>query len=75
MLAHTGSCTQAAREWHLTQSAVSQHSGTYGIYGLVDQQLYRENAKDDPAGQGLVGVFRVPGAPGTRCGWQVPPFK
>jgi porin len=48
------------------QSAVKQHSGTYGIYALADQQLYREKEKDDPAGQGLVGFFRVAGAPADR---------
>ena len=50
----------------LPQSLVRQHSGTYGVYFLADQQLYREQAKDDPAGQGLTGFFRVAGAPADR---------
>ena len=37
-----------------------------GIYALIDQQLYREHAQDDPASQGLVGFFRVAGAPADR---------
>ena len=50
----------------IPQSAVRQHSGTWGVYGLIDHQLYREQAKDDPAGQGLVGFFRVAGAPSEQ---------
>ena len=50
----------------LPQSLVRQHSGTYGVYFLADQQLYREQAKDDPARQGLTGFFRVAGAPADR---------
>ena len=45
---------------------VRQHSGTYGIYFLADQQLYQETGRDDPASQGLVGFFRVAGAPADR---------
>jgi len=42
------------------------HSGTYGAYFLADQTLLREVGKDDPAQQGLVGFFRVAGAPKDR---------
>ena len=42
------------------------HSGTYGGYFLVDQFLYLENDKADPARQGLVGFFRLTGAPPDR---------
>jgi len=46
--------------------SVTQNSGNYGVYALIDQQLYREQEKDDPASQGLVGFFRVAGAPADR---------
>jgi porin len=42
------------------------HSGTWGAYFLVDQYLYRETGKNDPAQQGLVGFFRLTGAPSDR---------
>jgi len=42
------------------------HSGTYGAYLLLDQTLFRERGRDDPAGQGLVGFFRIAGAPPDR---------
>ena len=42
------------------------HSGTWGGYLLLDQMLYREVGKNDPAQQGLVGFFRVTGAPPDR---------
>lgn len=45
---------------------VTYHPNTYGLYFLVDQTLYREVGKDDPAGQGLVGFFRLTGAPTDR---------
>jgi porin len=42
------------------------HSGTWGLYFLADQYLYQEIGKEDPAKQGLVGFFRVAGAPPER---------
>jgi len=45
---------------------VSFHPNTYGLYFLADQTLYREVGKDDPARQGLVGFFRLTGAPPDR---------
>src|ERR1043166_7884105 len=42
------------------------HPNTYGGYFLVDQTLFREVGKDDPAHQGLVGFFRLTGAPPDR---------
>lgn len=42
------------------------HSGTWGIYFLADQYLYQETGKEDPAKQGMVGFFRVAGAPADR---------
>jgi porin len=45
---------------------VGLHQYNYGIYFLAEQQLYREIGKDDPAQQGLVGFFRVAGAPSDR---------
>ena len=47
-------------------STVSYHPNTYGLYFLADQTLYCEVGKDDPAGQGLVGFFRLTGAPPDR---------
>ena len=47
-------------------ASVHQYSGNVGGYALIDQQLYREIEKDDPASQGLVGFFRVAGAPPDR---------
>jgi porin len=46
--------------------APKDHSGDYGVYFLAEQQLYNERDKSDPAKQGLVGFFRVAGAPGDR---------
>ena len=42
------------------------HSGNYGMYFLAEQQLFREKDKSDPAKQGLVGFFRLGGAPADR---------
>jgi porin len=44
----------------------STYSGNYGLYFLADQVLWREVGKDDPARQGLVGFFRIEGAPADR---------
>jgi Carbohydrate-selective porin len=44
----------------------TSHSGTWGLYFLADQYLYQEIGKDDPAKQGLVGFFRVAGAPSEQ---------
>jgi len=46
--------------------AVQEHWGNYGVYFLAEQQLFREKDKTDPAKQGLVGFFRVAGAPADR---------
>lgn len=42
------------------------HKGNYGAYFLAEQMLWREVGKDDPAQQGIVGFFRVAGAPSDR---------
>jgi porin len=42
------------------------HPNTFGGYLLFDQTLFREQGKDDPAHQGLVGFFRTEGAPSDR---------
>ncbi|MFO1501278.1 MAG: carbohydrate porin [Verrucomicrobiota bacterium] len=42
------------------------HSGNYGVYLLAEQMLFREQAPDDPARQGLVGFFRTAAAPPDR---------
>jgi porin len=47
-------------------STARTHSGNYGVYFLADQTLWREVGKEDPAQQGLVGFFRVAGAPADR---------
>lgn len=48
------------------QGSVTFHHNTYGFYFLADQTLYREKDKDDPAHKGLVGFFRLTGAPADR---------
>jgi porin len=45
---------------------VPDHAGNYGVYFLAEQQIYREKEKSDPAKQGLLGFFRVGGAPADR---------
>jgi porin len=50
----------------LGKGAPSFHINTYGFYFLADQTLFREIGKDDPAQQGLVGFFRLTGAPADR---------
>lgn len=44
---------------------VRTHAGNYGLYLLAEQTLFQER-KEDPAQQGLVGFFRVAGAPPDR---------
>jgi porin len=44
----------------------STHRGNWGVYLLAEQMLYREVGKEDPAQQGLVGFFRLGGAPPDR---------
>ena len=50
----------------LGQAGVRFHPNTYGAYFLADQMLYRKAGKDDPAQRGLVGFFRLTGAPPDR---------
>lgn len=45
---------------------VSLHGYNYGAYLLAEQQLYQEVGREDPAQQGLVGFFRMAGAPADR---------
>jgi porin len=45
---------------------VEFHPNTYGFYFLADQTLYQERGKDDLAHQGLIGFFRLTGAPPDR---------
>lgn len=65
---HTGDFADAQSVFNssIGAGAVTYHPNTYGLYFLVDQTLYREVGKDDPAGQGLVGFFRLTGAPPDR---------
>jgi porin len=46
--------------------SVRFHPNTWGAYLLVDQTLFQETDKKDPARQGLVGFFRLTGAPPDR---------
>src|SRR5262249_11162486 len=55
-----------AQAFGLTTSAPHQFSGNYGGYFLAEQMVFRELNKDDPAQQGLVGFFRIEGAPPDR---------
>ena len=41
-------------------------SGNYGGYLLAEQYLWLEEGRDDPAMQGIIGFFRISGAPGDR---------
>ena len=50
----------------LTPGTRPAHPNNYGWYFLVDQMVYRELTKDDPAQQGLVAFFRLGGAPKDR---------
>ncbi len=50
----------------LPASAGEDHHGDYAAYLLAEQQLFRELDNTDPAKQGLVGFFRVAGAPSDR---------
>jgi len=50
----------------LGQGSVRFHPNTFGAYFLVDQTLFYEIGKDDPAHQGLIGFFRLTGAPPDR---------
>jgi porin len=50
----------------LGMGPVRFHPNTYGGYFLADQMLFREIGKEDPAQQGLVGFFRLTGAPPDR---------
>jgi porin len=45
---------------------VREHPDNYGAYFLAEQQLFQQVGKEDPAKQGLVGFFRVAGAPADR---------
>jgi porin len=49
-----------------TAGTRAPHGGNYGVYLLGEQLLYREGAKDDPAGQGLGTFFRAAVAPSDR---------
>lgn len=65
---HTGNFAdvQSVFNASIGSGEVSFHPNTYGLYFLADQTLYREVGKDDPARQGLVGFFRLTGAPPDR---------
>jgi porin len=45
---------------------VTFHPNTYGAYFLADQTLFFAHGKEDPAQRGLVGFFRLTGAPPDR---------
>jgi porin len=42
------------------------HDGNYGLYALLEQMVYREQAPDDPAQQGLVVFGRTGYSPSDR---------
>jgi porin len=50
----------------ISASTPASYGGNYGLYFLAEQQLFREKDNSDPARQGLVGFFRVAGAPSDR---------
>jgi porin len=45
---------------------MSPHEGNYGFYAMVDQMLWRELGKEDPARQGLTGFVVAGYAPADR---------
>jgi porin len=47
-------------------TSVPTHHADYGFYFLAEQQLFLERDKSDPARQGLIGFFRMEGAPANR---------
>ena len=63
---YSGVFAAALRAAGVGNLPVGVHGNDYGFYLLAEQQLYRESGKDDPAHQGLVGFFRVAGAPADR---------
>jgi porin len=46
--------------------APEEHEGNWGWYFLAEQQLFREQDNEDLSRQGLVGFFRLGGAPEDR---------
>jgi porin len=67
---HTGDFSDVydtiAGAFGLTPGTQPPHPNNYGWYFLAEQMLYREKSKEDPAQQGMVGFFRVAGAPADR---------
>jgi len=67
---HTGDFSDVydtiAGMFGVTAGTQPPHPNNYGWYFLAEQMLYRELGKEDPAQQGLVGFFRVAGAPKDR---------
>ena len=57
---------QSIFEAQLGMGNVRFHPNTYGGYLLAEQTLFRELGHEDPARQGLVGFFRLAGAPPDR---------
>lgn len=55
-----------AAQAQFPEPPVHNHHGNFGAYLLAEQQLYRERDKSDPARQGLLGFFRLLGAPADR---------
>lgn len=63
---YSGVFSEALQAGGVAGFPVGVHGGDYGWYLLAEQQLYRQLGKDDPAQQGLVGFFRLSGAPADR---------
>ncbi len=67
---HTGDFSDIydtiAGAFGVTAGTKPPHPNNYGWYFLADQMVYREQGKEDPAQQGLVGFFRLGGAPKDR---------
>lgn len=67
---HTGDFNDmydtVASAFGITPGTKPLHPNNYGAYFLAEQMVYREQGKSDPAQQGLVGFFRIEGAPKDR---------
>jgi porin len=61
------------RQAGLPVPPVERHRGNFGGYLLAERQLFSERGRTDPAGQGMLGFFRLLGAPADRnlAQWEV----
>jgi len=63
---YSGVTSAALAQFGLPAPAAGTRSTDYGWYLLAEQQIFFEKDKSDPAKQGLLGFFRLAGAPADR---------